>query len=306
MHQHHAHSHAHGNEEINAKNLFIATFLNLIISLAQIVGGIVSNSLALISDAVHNLGDTSSLFIAWLANKYGKKKSDRKRTFGYQRVEILSALLNAIILVGSSLYLIIEAIRRFTEPQEVQSKLMIIVAVVGLIANFVAVVILQKDRKKNLNIKAAYLHLIGDTLSSVAVIAGGIVMYFWEVYWLDPVITIGIGIYIFIHTYDIIRNLINILMQGVPSGIDLKKISERVREIPGVDNIHHLHVWNLTDKRIYFEAHVNLVKDIRVSETSRIQNEVEEILEHDYHIHHVTLQFEYNNCDQDGLVHSSG
>jgi cobalt-zinc-cadmium efflux system protein len=180
---------------------------------------------------------------------------------------------------------------------------MMIVAVIGLLANLAAVVILRSDSKKNINVKAAYLHLMGDTLTSVAVIIGGIIMYFFEVYWIDPVITIVIGLYILKETWSILKQINDILMQGVPDGLDLEKICSDIGQIPGISNIHHVHLWNLDDRSIHFECHVDLMEDYRLSETERIQAQVESLLQETYHIGHVTIQFEFGRCDDKNMIH---
>ena len=205
-------SHNHP-ESLKANRLLIATVLNLIIFFTEIAGGLLS----LITYALHNLSDGLAIFIAWVANKISNRPSNLKRTFGYKRIEILAAFLNALILIAVSLYLFYEAALRIINPEPVKGLIMLIVAVIGLIANLVAVLLLHQDAKRNINVKAAYLHLFGDTLSSVAVLAGGIFIYFFDLYWIDPIVTILIGLYIIKETWTILKQTIDILMQGLIS-----------------------------------------------------------------------------------------
>jgi cobalt-zinc-cadmium efflux system protein len=290
------------NDEVKGSRLLTATLLNLIISIAEIIGGIMSNSLSLISDAFHNLSDGLGIFIAWIANKISRRPSNLKRTYGYKRIEILAALLNASILLVITVWLFFEALMRFNEPEPVKGGLMMVVAGIGLLANLAAVILLRSDSKKNINVKAAYLHLLVDTLTSVAVIIGGILIYYFKIYWLDPVITIAIGIYILKETWGIFKQVNVILMQGVPEGIDLEAIRKDLEEIPEIENIHHVHLWNLDDHSLHFECHVELRDDFRLSETGVIHFKIESLLHDKYDIGHVTVQFEYQRCDDQSLV----
>lgn len=293
------------NHDLNATKLLVSALLNVIITIAEIIGGLISNSLALISDALHNLGDSIAVFIAYIAHIISKKDYTDKKTFGYKRIEILAALLNAIILVVIVIFLIIEAIRRFQNPEPIKGLIMFVVAVIGLLANLFAVILISKESKKNINIKAAYLHLFGDTISSVAVILGAIFIYFLGVYWIDPLIAILIGIYLLKETYSVLKSVVDILMQGTPKNLDLKKVKHVIEQLPEIDNIHHIHAWNLNDREIHFECHVDLVKDSKVSDTERIRNKICEILLNKFHISHVTVQYEFNSCDNKNMIHTT-
>ncbi len=294
---HHDHSH-----EVRGSRMLIATALNLVISIAEIVGGILSNSLSLISDAMHNLTDGLAIFIAWIANRISKRPSNLKRTFGYKRIEILAAMLNAGVLVVISVWLFYEAALRLINPEPVEGGLMMIIATIGLLANLISVLILRKDSTKNINVKAAYLHLLGDTLTSVAVIIGGIIIYYFDIFWIDPLITIVIGLYILKETWSILRQTNDILMQGVPAGLELTAICSDLEGFPEIANIHHVHVWNLDDHSIHFECHVELKENLRLSETSQVQLKIEKLLDEKYGIGHVTIQFEFQRCDDQSLV----
>ncbi len=197
--------------------LLLSVVLNAMITLIEIAGGILSNSLALISDAIHNLSDTLALTLAWIANKVGERKPDARRTFGYKRFEILTAFINASALSAISIYLIYEAVIRFLHPEPVRSGLMIIIAFTGLIANLVSMLFLHRDSGDRLNVKAVYLHLLGDTLSSSAVIVGAIVIFFFNVLWIDPALTFVISVVIIVQAYRILRQSVDILMQSTPA-----------------------------------------------------------------------------------------
>lgn len=297
-----SHNHNHHHGPVNEGNLLIATLLNLVITVVEFVGGILSNSLALLSDALHNLSDTTSTFIAWLANRLGKKRADHKKTFGYKRIEILAALLNAVVLIVICIYLFKEAYERIREPQEIKSLIVIIVAMIGLGANVLAVALLRRDSKKNINVRAAYVHLIGDSLSSVVVIIGAVVIQLFEIYWLDPVITVLIGIYLIREAFLILREAVNILMQSTPENIDIRKIQARVEALPEIKNIHHLHVWSMDDSAIHFEAHVELKNDMLVGDLDGLQQKINKLLKERFRIHHTTLQFEYNSKHNKNLI----
>lgn len=305
-HTHHSHSHAHHHHhDLNEKNLLVATILNVVITVAEIIGGLAANSLALLSDAVHNLGDTFAIALAYVANKIGKKDATHEKTFGYKRIEILAALLNAVILIVITIFLFIEAYKRFQSPEPIKGLIMFIVASVGLLANLAAVFLLRNDAGHNLNIRAAYLHLLGDTISSVAVIIGSVLIYFFEIYWIDPLVTVLIGLYILKEAYAVLREAVDILMQGTPSDLDIPHIVAEIEKEKYIENIHHVHSWKLDDKQIHFECHADLNEDWPLSKVDIIRAEVEELLKNKYSISHVTIQFEYNCCSEKSVIHTS-
>jgi len=282
--------------------LAISAVLNATTVVVQVIGGIVSGSLSLISDALHNLTDAVALVISLFAVKLAKRKNTEARTFGYKRVEILAALFNACVLVIVSVYLFKEAFVRFTHPHTVNSLLMLCVALVGLIANIVSVFLLKAHAHEDLNIRAAYVHLFSDFLSSIAVIIGAIAIFIFKAYWIDPVLTIIIGVYVLKEGYKIIEESTHILMQHVPKGISLKEIQALIEGIEGVKDIHHAHLWAITERDINFEAHINVSRDMPVSETCILVKQVEEILKNNFAINHVTLQIEFNSCKGVPLV----
>ena len=277
--------------------------LNLTITIAEFVGGIFSGSLALISDAFHNLGDTFAILITWITIKISKRPSDPAHTFGYRRIQILAALFNSVTLIAISIYLLFEAYERFMNPEPIKSVLMLIVASTGLLANLLSVYLLQGHQKENINIKAAYLHLIGDTLSSVAVIIGGVLIYFYSIYWIDPLITVLISLYIIKETYQVLYHTYKILMQSTPPGIEISKVVEVLLTLPKVSGVHHIHIWNLTDNEMHFEGHIDLKEDMPLSQGAEVIDRAQALLIEEFGIKHITIQLEFNRCDDKEIIH---
>jgi len=286
-------AHSHGNTEVSLSKLAFTIFLNLLITVVQIVGGIISGSLALISDAIHNLSDSISVVLAYVAQVLSSKPASHKSTFGYKRAEILAAFINAIALIGISVYLVFEAVDRFLNPQEVDAKWMFWLGLVGLVANGISVLVLEREKHKSLNIKAAYLHLLGDALTSLAVVFGALLIWFYKIFWIDSAVTILISVYLFVHTLKLLKESVTILMQMTPADLDVDEIKTRLIQIETLQNIHHIHIWNLTDKLIHFECHINLKSNMKVSETSGIFESIRKILHDEFDVEHVTIQFEH-------------
>lgn len=293
-------AHNHDNKQVSLTKLIFTIFLNLIITAAQIVGGIISGSLALISDAIHNLSDSVSVILAWLAQVLSRKPTTLKSTFGYKRAEILAAFINSVALIAISIYLIFEAVKRILHPEPVDPKWMFWLGLLGLVANGISVLILEREKNKNINIKAAYLHLLGDALTSLAVIVGAVLIWFFNMVWVDALVTILIGIYLLVHTWKLLKESVTILMQMAPADMDIQQIKTRLIEVEGVKNVHHIHVWNLTDKLLHFECHLYLENDIHVSETSFICSKIRKILHDEFEVEHVTLQFEFGGKNRVG------
>lgn len=285
------------------RNLALTTGLNLLITIAELAGGILSGSLALISDALHNAGDTVAVALSFLALRIGNKEADTRRTYGYKRIEILTALLNASLLIAISVYLVIEAIDRFVNPAPIEGGLMLIVAITGLIANLAGVMLLHPHSHGSINIKAAWLHLIGDTVSSVAVVAGGIAIMLYNIVWIDPVITICVALYLVKESWNIVYQTTNILMQGAPRDFPFENLIREATSIEGISDIHHIHLWNLDDQTLHFEAHICLDRDMTLSEADHIRGLLENRLKKMFHIGHVTLQTEYPGCRPTNIQH---
>jgi len=298
------HKHSHRHHVVNEKNLLVATLLNLVITIVEIAGSVLSGSLALMSDALHNLSDTFATFIAYLATIIGRREANQKRTFGYKRLEILAAMLNAVILIVMSVFLLREAWHRWQNPAPINSMIMLVVGLIGLLANLYAVLILRKDAGKSINVKAAYIHLIGDSLSSVVVVIGAVLIRVFKIEWVDPIITLLISIYILRSGYVILKDAVNILMQSAPDHLDLPAIKKRVEQHPEVLNIHHIHAWMLSDHELHLEAHVELNKDLKLSQVKKIQHEIESYLKNEGGVAHLTLQFEFETNHSPRLIHN--
>lgn len=285
----------HHHHPVNEKNLLVATLLNLVITIVQVAGSILSGSIALLSDALHNLSDTFATFIAYMANRIGKRDANPKKTFGYKRIEILSALLNAVILIVMCVFLVLEAYKRLYEPREVNSMIMIVVAMIGLLANLFAASILKKDAHKSINVKAAYVHLVGDALTSLLVVIGGVLIRFLGIHWIDSLLTIVISLYIVREGFIILKEALNILMQSAPDHLDIQEIKKGVEALPEINNMHHIHTWMLTDQQIHLEAHIELDEDLKLSEVDKIRQELNSFLHGEFNIQHITLQFEFDS-----------
>ena len=297
-----SHNLSHNSAEgTSRKNLFITMALNFFITVAEVIGGIISGSLSLISDALHNFSDGFAIIITYVAMRLSKRPKTSKYTFGLKRAEIIAAIINASTLIIISFFLIKEAIDRFSNPTPITGSLMLIIASLGLIANVAGTLLLKKGSANNLNIRAAYFHLLSDAVSSLAVIIGALFIILYKIYWIDPLLTVLISIYILKETYEIVKESVDILMMSNPEGIDLNVIKNIVEKIPGVINIHHIHLWKLNDNDTHFEAHIE-VENMVVSKTAEIQKLIDNELHERYEINHTTLQFECGACEEDELI----
>ncbi|WP_297504051.1 cation diffusion facilitator family transporter [Thermococcus sp.] len=290
------HHHHHG--ELKGR-MVISVILNLTITIAEIIGGILSGSLALLSDSIHNFSDSISLLASYFAVRVGERKANEKYTFGYKRAEILVAFINSAVLIGVSLFLLVEAYRRFKNPEPIDGPLMLVVALIGLLANLLSVLLLHDHAHESMNVRSAYLHLMSDTLSSVAVVIGGILIIEWNVTRVDPLVTVLISLYIMGEGYGILKESVEVLMEASPE-LDLEAIKAEIESIPSVRNAHHFHAWRIGENEVHFECHVE-VEDIPISEAQGIIDEVEERLKK-YGITHVTIQLEVEKCTDKGIV----
>lgn len=300
----HDHSHSHNHHinltEVSEQKLFWVILLNFGITLAEIVGGLISGSLSLISDALHNFSDAIAVIISYIAIKLGQRENSLKHTFGLKRAEILSALLNSSLLVGISIFLFYEAINRFYNPEQIAGQMMLIVAIVGLLGNLLSLYFLEAGAHENMNIKSAYLHMLSDAISSVAVILGAIGIIYFEIYWIDPLLTIAIGAYVLYESFKILKKSVHILMEGAPVDISIEEIKEVVESIDGLKNVHHIHIWSVGEKDIFFEAHAEL-EDMMLSSAGQVRKRVEnKLLE--FGINHVTLQIEVDECEEKRIL----
>ncbi len=297
-----AHHHAHDKGGVTSeKALFVTMGLNFGITIAEAIGGVLSGSLSLLSDAMHNFSDGIAIITTYLAIRLSQRPKTFKHTFGLKRAEILAAVINASTLIIISFFLLKEALGRLSHPTPVAGTMMLGVASLGLIANLIGTLLLKRGAKDNINIRAAYIHLLSDAVSSVAVIIGALCIMVFQIYWIDPVLTILISLYILRETYEIVKESVDVIMMSSPEGMDLEELKEYVEEISGVNNIHHVHVWKLNDNDIHFEAHIE-VENISVSDTALIQKQIECGLHDKYGINHTTLQFECDTCDSKEMI----
>ena len=297
------HSHQHVQHKLSGRNLLISIILNILITVAQIIGGIISGSLSLISDAIHNLSDVISLIISYVANLLtNKKKQTIDKTFGYKRAEIIAAFINASSLIVIAIFLAIEAVKRFNNPVIIDSNLVILLALLGILFNGLSVLLLKKDASHNMNMKSAYLHLLTDMLTSVAVLIGGLLMKYFETYWVDAVLTIIISIYLLVMSWGIFKGSLKILMLFAPDHIKINEIVNELSKNDAVRNIHHIHIWQLNEQNCHFEAHVEFKDDIILSEFDSICIELEKVLLEKFQINHCNFQPEYNRKDSKEII----
>ncbi len=283
----------YGHSAVIKGRILISIFLNFTITIAEIIGGLLSGSVALLSDSIHNLGDSMGLVASYGAIKIGERERDEKYTFGYRRAEILVAFGNSAALLAISLLLIYESYQRFLHPNPIHGPLMLGVALVGLTGNFLSILLLHSHARESINVKSAYLHLLSDTLSSVAVVTGALLLIIFQVLWIDPLISVLIAVYIIYEGFDILKESIEVLMEASPN-MDFQEIKRVIESIEGVKNAHHFHVWRIGEKDIIFECHVE-VEDMPISQAQNIIDRIGEKLK-GYGITHVTIQLESNRC----------
>jgi cobalt-zinc-cadmium efflux system protein len=299
----HSHSYNHSHHpDLKGRNLAISIFLNTLITAAQVVGGLLSGSLALLSDALHNFTDVLSLIVSYIANVLSKQKASIHRTFGYKRAEILAAFINASTLIIIAVLLIIEAIKRFQNPQEIESNLVIWLSLLGIVANGISVLLLKKDADVNMNMRSAYLHLLTDMLASVAVLIGGLLMKFYQMFWVDSALTLAIALYLIWVGYDLLKKSTKVLMLFTPEQVNIKEVLRVVHKIPKVNKLHHVHVWCLNDDELHLEAHLDLKENVSIAEFDIILHKIETLLNNKFQINHITIQPEFNKKDSKNII----
>lgn len=298
----HPQIHVHDHKDLKGRKLLFTIVLNVIITVSQVIGGLISGSLSLLSDALHNFSDVLSLIVSYIADLYSKKEASSKRTFGYKRAEIIAAFINALSLILVAFYLIYEAVIRFINPKEIESGLVIWLAVLGIVANGLSVLLLRKDSKENINIRSAYLHLFSDMAASIAVLIGGLLMKYYNWFWVDSVLTVLIAIYLLFIGYDLLKRSFKVLMLFTPEDLSLEAISEAITKFPEIMNVHHMHVWQLNDKEIHLEAHAEFHEDISISQFDDILYKIEALLYKEYRINHVNIQPEYSKDDPKDII----
>ncbi len=292
----------HDHGDMKGKKLAISILLNILITVAQAIGALVSGSLSLLSDALHNFSDVIALIISYIADKLTKKDFTPEQTFGFKRAEVIAALINAASLIAIALMISKEAIIRFNEPAVIDSTIVIILAGMSILVNGGSVLLIKKEAEDNMNMRSAYLHLMSDLISSVAVLVGGICMSYFQVYWIDSVLSIGIAIYLIYSSFGLLVKTLKVLMQFTPSSIDPKEIEKELLQLPYIKNVHHIHIWQLNDKDIHLESHLDFSEDIKLSEVSEVIRGVSVLLRERFDISHSILQPEFGVQDSKDLI----
>ncbi|HEY9031848.1 MAG TPA: cation diffusion facilitator family transporter [Kangiella sp.] len=298
MGAHHGHSHinddeSHGRNVASKKNLLWALSLTGTFMVVEVIGGIVSGSLALLADAGHMLTDTAALLLAYSALYFASKPADSKRTFGYGRLQVLAAYTNGIFLIMLTGWIVWEAIHRFIEPNPIESISMFTVAVIGLLVNLLVFKILHSAGESNINIRSALLHVLGDLLGSVGAIIAAVIIWIWGLLWIDPLLSIFVSLLILRSAYYVIKDASHILLEGAPLSISMNIIRKDLMSIQGVEDVHHMHAWSLSEeeKMMTFHALIN-----RGANSDHLLEQMLELLEQKHGVGHATIQIEVNNC----------
>ena len=291
--------HHHHNKSDSDTSLFFAIAINIVLTLAQVIGGIISGSLSLIADALHNLSDATSLGIAVFARAISRKPADEFKTFGYQRAEVVAALINLTLLITISFYLIYEAVWRIIEPQIITGWIIVLVAGIALIVDIATALITYKRSKNSINMKAAFLHNLSDALASIGVIFAGTLILLYDWYWVDTFVTFLISGFILLQGLILLPKTIHLLMEGTPEGLSTEEIKIEAEKIKDVQDVHHIHIWNLDENRIALEAHVVVTSD-DFKKVELIKYRIKELLKNKFNISHSTLEFENldTNCEE--------
>jgi cobalt-zinc-cadmium efflux system protein len=297
---HQAHDHEHGHDARQSvggrRDLLIALSITILMMIVEVIGGWLSNSLALLSDAGHMLTDNLALLLSFFAMKFATMPATERKTFGFFRLEILAALVNGIVLVLISVYIMFQAYLRMVNPQPVQGKLMLVIAVIGLVANIIGALVLFKHSHANLNIRGAYLHIVGDALSSIGVVIGGLIILYTGWYLIDPILSFLISLVIIYGAWALVKESVNVLLESVPSHINIEAVAAEIATVKGVREAYHIHVWTITSGVYALSAHV-LIDDQPVSGSRDIINEIRELLSKKFNVLHSTIQLECDRCD---------
>ena len=291
----------HKHEPANGKNLFITILLNIAITIAQVIGGLISGSMALLSDAAHNFSDVLSLIVSFGAEKLSGRERTLKQTYGYKIAGIFAAFLNTATLLIIATILVCEAVYRLIHPQPITGLVVIYMAALGILLNGLSAVLIKKDSEGSMNMRSAYLHLFTDMMTSIAVLIGGFAIKYLGWYWIDGILSIGIAIYLVYSSWGIFYESIRIFMQFTPSHINIEEIALQISSLQGVKNMHHVHVWQLDDHEMMLEAHIDFDEDYLISRFEVILEQVDKLLE-PYGIHHFNIQPELYRSDLKELI----
>ena len=296
--------HQHSVHEVGAlaKRLRLAVILTGLVLLGEVVGGVLANSLALLSDAGHVFADVAALSLSWYGVKQLAKPADARMTCGYHRTGVLIAVINAVTLIIVSVVIFYQAALRLREPQEVAGMLMLGVAVVGFLANFIIVLYLYRPQRRSINVRSAFLHALGDALASVGVIAAGIIIYFTAWFWVDPIISIFIGLIIAVAAWRIIREGMDIFLEASPRHLNVEKLAAAMCRVAGVKGVHDVHLWTISPQMHAFSCHV-VVDDVPVSESKEVLDRVNWLLAEKFDIEHSTIQVETESCQPEAYLY---
>lgn len=261
----------------------------------ELAGGLLSNSLALLSDAGHVFTDLVALSLSWYGVRQAERPSDSRMTFGYHRVGVLIAVVNAATIIAIAVIIFYEAYRRWWSPPEVQSLLMLAVAIAGLVANVLVVLWLRREQRNNLNVRSAFWHALGDALASLGVIIGGVVMLVTRWFWVDPLISVLIGIIIAFAAWRILKEGLRVILEATPAQVNIASMIETLKQIPQIKDVHDVHVWSISAELHAMSCHM-LIDDIPTSSAGNIRQKVQDLLRQQFHIEHTTLQMECQRC----------
>lgn len=293
-HDHHNHTHQHSD----VKNIKVAFFLNLAFTLLEIVGGFFTNSIAILSDAVHDLGDSLSLGLAWYFQKMAKKGSSATFSYGYKRFSLLGAIINSIVLTVGSIFVLSAAIPRLFHPETTHAQGMFLLAIVGILVNGAAVFRLKKGN--SINEKVVSLHLLEDVLGWAAILVGSVIMYFFDLPIIDPILSVVISIYVLSNVYKNLRQSLRIILQGIPDEMNITEISDFLKQNPAIENVHDLHIWSIDGNYNVLTIHIVLKDSLLLDKLADIKNEIRDSLTQKG-IHHATIEFETidENCSME-------
>jgi cobalt-zinc-cadmium efflux system protein len=294
------HSHLHEVTRQTIARLSLSLVLTLAFVAIEAGAGIFANSLALLTDAVHNLTDVIALGLTWFAVRMTAQPANAQKTYGYHRAGILVALLNSTTLVLISLGIFYEAYRRFISPPEVRSTILIGVGLIAVVINLITALLVQRGSQSDLNLRSAFVHLMGDVLSTIGAVIAGVIIYFTNANWLDPLVSVLIGLLILYNAWGILRDAVDILLEGTPRDVNLETMADDIVRVEGVLGVHDVHVWSLTQSMRTMSAHI-LTDDVHISVGAQIQRQVSEMLRRRYNIAHATLQLECVDCLPDSL-----
>jgi cobalt-zinc-cadmium efflux system protein len=296
----HTHSHLSEASKKTTVRLSLSLFLTLAFVIIEAGAGIFANSLALLTDAAHNLTDVIALGLTWFAVRITSQPANAQKTYGYHRAGILVALLNSTTLVLISLGIFYEAYLRFMDPPDVQSGVLIGVGLIAVVINLVTALLVHRGSEHDLNLRSAFVHLMGDVLSTVGAVIAGVIIYFTNANWLDPFVSVLIGFLILYNAWGILKDAIDILLEATPRDVDVQAMVKDIAQVEGVLGVHDIHVWSLTQNLRTMSAHI-LTDDLHISAGVGIQHEINEMLNHRYNIAHATLQLECVECAPDSL-----